>query len=65
MKKGGSVVRVENQVSSNEQVLAEMQVFLLALTSYPDQFAANPAISFDEHCGKIMQVAHGISRRRS
>ena len=58
-------MRVENQASSNEQVLAEMQVFLQALTSYPDQFAANPEISFDEHCGKIMQVAQGMSRRMS
>ena len=64
MKKGGSVVRGENQTSNNEQVLAEMQVFLLALTSYPDRFAVDPEVSFEEHCSRIMQVAHGGYRNR-
>ena len=65
MKKGGSVVRVESQVSGNEQVLAEMQVFLFALTSYPRRFASNPGITFHEYCSKVMQVAQDAASRQS
>jgi len=38
----------------NEMVRAEMQTFVLALLSYPDRFAANPRISFDQHRISLM-----------
>lgn len=38
----------------NEMVRAEMQAFLAALASYPDRFAANPRISFEQHWGSLM-----------
>jgi hypothetical protein len=65
MKKVSAVTRGRNQMSTNEQVLAEMQVFLLALASYPDRFAMNPKVSFEEHCCSIMQVAQDGRLARS
>ena len=38
----------------NETVRAEMHAFLAALASYPDRFAANPRISFEQHWGSLM-----------
>jgi hypothetical protein len=36
-------------MSGNEQVRAEIQSFLRALASYPDRFAADPRVTFDEY----------------
>jgi hypothetical protein len=36
-------------MSGNEQVRAEIEIFLQALDSYPARFAANPQITFEEH----------------
>jgi hypothetical protein len=33
----------------NERVRVEMETFLRALATYPDRFAANPGLSFDEY----------------
>ena len=41
-------------MQSNETVRAEMQTFLAALASYPDRFAINPRISFEQHWGSLM-----------
>lgn len=41
-------------MQTNETVRAEMQTFLAALASYPDRFAANPRISFEQHWGSLM-----------
>jgi len=41
-------------VSGNEQVRVEIQTFLAALTSYPDRFAVNPGITFEEHRISLM-----------
>jgi hypothetical protein len=36
-------------MSGNDRVQVEIQAFLQALTSYPDRFAANPRMTFDEY----------------
>ena len=41
-------------MSGNEQVLVEMQTFLLALASYADRAAADPNVTFEEHHVSLM-----------
>jgi hypothetical protein len=60
MKARVSRVRSVGKVQINETVRAEMQAFLAALASYPDRFAANPRISFEQHCGSLMPP-HNVS----
>jgi hypothetical protein len=45
----------------NEQVLVEMQTFLLALASYADRVASDPKVTFQEHHVSLM----GPSRTES
>jgi len=40
----------ENRPDFNEQALREMNNFVRALRSYPDHFAQNPELTFEEHC---------------
>jgi len=49
-----------NRVPGNEQVRREIQTFLVALASYPDGFAANPRITFEEHCKSLILSARGV-----
>ena len=44
----------ESRMSGNEQVRAEIEIFLQALDSYPARFAANPQITFEEHRASLM-----------
>lgn len=44
-------------MQTNETVRAEMQTFLAALVSYPDRFAANPQVSFEQHRISLMMPA--------
>jgi hypothetical protein len=53
--------RVEAQVWNNEQVLQEMQAFLRALESYPDRFASDPTITFEQHRSNLIPVVGAIS----
>ncbi len=53
----------EKEPSGNEQVRREIQSFLQALHSYPDRFARNPRLSFEEHRSGLVQ-AKADSRRR-
>lgn len=41
-------------MSGNEQVRAEIEAFLQALNSYPERFAADPQITFEEHRASLM-----------
>ncbi len=41
-------------MSVDEQVRREIQIFLLALDSYPESFARNPGITFEEHCSRLI-----------
>jgi hypothetical protein len=42
-------------MSGNEQVLVEMQTFLLALASYADRVASDPKVTFEEHRVSLME----------
>jgi hypothetical protein len=49
------------------EVLGEMENFLRALSSYPDRFAREPYLSFEQHLFSIVasgQSAAGDVRRR-
>jgi hypothetical protein len=48
------------KMHTNESVRAEMQTFVKALASYPDRFAVNPRISFDQHRISLMFVAWAL-----
>ena len=56
-----SRIRSMGKVQTNETARAEMQAFLAALASYPDRFAANPRISFEQHWGSLMMPARSAS----
>jgi hypothetical protein len=56
---GGSAVSV------NKQVRSEIENFLEALYSYPDQFARNPKITFEQYCSGLLRAANTEPRRRS
>src|SRR5579863_5860436 len=52
------------RLSGNEQVRREIQSFLRALRSYPDRFAKEPHITFEQHRGGLTRAASEVSRRR-
>lgn len=52
-------------MSGNEQVHVEIQTFLLALDSYPARVAANPNITFEEHCVSLLELAPVIFGQQS
>jgi hypothetical protein len=54
----------ENHMSSNEQVRREIQIFLQALDSYPDRFAREPKITFEEHRSSLTEAGRNSRRRR-
>ena len=41
----------------NQSARAEIRVFLAALDSYPQQFAAHPGVSFEKHYAESMASA--------
>ena len=41
-------------MSGNEQVLVEIQTFLVALASYADRVANDPKLTFEEHHVSLM-----------
>ena len=51
-------------VTGNDQVRIEIQSFLQALRSYPERFARNPRLTFEEHCSGLAQTAKAEPRRR-
>ena len=55
----------ENSRSGNERVWVEIYSFLKALDSYPDRFAKDPDITFDEHRRSVMELSHAEPRRRA
>jgi hypothetical protein len=48
-------------MSGNEQVLVEMQTFLLALASYADRVANEPKVTFEEHHVSLMGPIGGTA----
>ena len=45
----------EGTAPARQQVQDEIEGFLRALTSYPDRFARNPQLSFEQHLLHIWQ----------
>lgn len=54
MKKIRSASQGERELSQNEQALAEIKMFLHALDSYPERFAEDPQISFEDHQSSLI-----------
>ncbi len=50
--------------SENAQVRREIQSFLQALHSYPERFAQDPSITFQEHHVDLVRATLSESRRR-
>lgn len=46
----------------NERVRTEIETFLQALTTYPQRFAVNPQISFEEHRASLILAAPSVRR---
>jgi len=55
----------ENSVSVNERVRVEILSFLWALDSYPERFAKDPSITFEEHRSSLMSLSEPQPRRRA
>jgi hypothetical protein len=49
----------------NEDVRKEIAAFLRALHSYPDRFAQNPGITFEEHRSALVRTGKTEPRRRA
>jgi hypothetical protein len=64
MKTYRSRLRV-NRISGNQQVRRELQKFLQALDSYPDCFAKNPKLSFEQHLRSLARSANAHTRRET
>lgn len=47
----------------NKQVRREIQRFLQALDSYPDRFARNPGITFEQHLWSLVSARQTPTRR--
>src|ERR1700687_2727369 len=60
-----SVRTGERRRSENAQVRREIENFLQALHSYPDRFARDPRVTFEEHHGGLVRAAMTESRRRA
>lgn len=52
----------EKSMSVDEQVRREIQTFLQALNSYPESFARNPTITFEEHCNQLIRTVEAQGR---
>jgi hypothetical protein len=62
----GKVSRVqvrEGEMPVDEQVRTEIQTFLRALDSYPDRFARDPGVTFEEHRNSLVQITSRPRRR--
>lgn len=51
----------EDPALENEFVRLEIQTFLEALKSYPQGFAANPRLTFEEHRNSLLAFASRVS----
>lgn len=47
-----------NEATREQEVRREIQNFLLALNSYPERFAHNPCLSFEQYLYNIMASEH-------
>jgi hypothetical protein len=67
--KTGAAAKKDAHASGNKQVRvevearAEIEAFLHALESYPEHFAADPQITFEEHCCRLICGGRTDARR--
>jgi hypothetical protein len=54
----------ENSLSGNERVRMEILSFLWALDSYPERFAKDPSITFEEHRSSLISLSEPQPQRR-
>lgn len=54
----------DQRIAGNEQVRREIESFLHALKSYPDRFAREPHVTFEQHHGGLARDASEVPRRR-
>ena len=57
--------RTDKQPSGNENVRKEIACSLRALHSYPERFAQNPSLSFEEHRSALIRSGKTEHRRRA
>ena len=57
MKRKREVSVGENLESANQQARSEMRSFLQALDSYPERFANDPRVSFEQYCSSLIRAA--------
>lgn len=62
-RRSGRVNR-SDRVSGNEEACLEIQSFLKALDSYPERFARNPGVSFEQYHSGLMSGRNGSSRAK-
>jgi len=55
----------DRRISGNEQVRNEIERFMRAIDSYPDRFARDPRLTFEEHHGRLARAATEEPRRRA
>jgi len=59
-----NVQRRESLLSGNKQVRSEIRRFLEALNSYPERFAEEPGITFEQHLCNLVSAGVREPRRR-
>jgi hypothetical protein len=57
--------RTNKRRSGNEDVRKEIECFLRALHSYPERFAQNPSLSFEQHRSALIRSGKTEHRRRA
>ena len=59
-----NVQRRESLLSGNKQVRSEIRRFLEALNSYPERFAEEPGITFEQHLCNLVSGGTREPHRR-
>jgi len=55
----------DRRLQENEQVRREIRSFLRALHSYPERFARDPDITFEEYRSSLLTLAPAEPRHRA
>jgi hypothetical protein len=58
-KKHRPIVLGLSDATRAEEVEQEIESFLQALNSYPDRFANDPRLSFEQHLGRVIAANQG------
>lgn len=58
IKKHGATHSFVSNAQSDREVQREIDSFLRAVSSYPDRFAREPYLSFQQHLSSIVTTTH-------